>query len=116
MLKKGTIVLIPFPFTDLSGMKVRPAVVLAVLASGEDVVVSFISSRKDDRIKKARTHELVVTTGMAGFVRTGLKVDSIITVSKIATLDRKMILGELGSLSSDIISELDKKLKIFFGI
>ena len=27
-MKKGSIILIPFPFTDLRGSKVRPAVVL----------------------------------------------------------------------------------------
>ena len=27
-MKKGTVILIPFPFTDLTGSKIRPAVVL----------------------------------------------------------------------------------------
>ena len=42
---KGKIVLIPFPFTDLTATKLRPAL---VLYEGEkDVVVAFISSRTD---------------------------------------------------------------------
>ena len=116
MLKKGAVILIPFPFTDLSGMKVRPAVVLAVPPKSDDVVVSFISSQKENKTKKMRTHEVAVTSPMTGFSRTGLKVDTVITVSKIATLDRKMILGELGSLSPDLLHELNKKLKVFFSV
>jgi mRNA interferase MazF len=40
---KGRIVLIPFPFTDLSASKLRPALVL--YEGEQDVVVAFISSR-----------------------------------------------------------------------
>lgn len=44
---KGKIVLIPFPFTNLTAAKLRPAL---VLFEGErDVVVAFISSRVPDK-------------------------------------------------------------------
>ena len=40
---KGDIVLITFPFTDLSGTKLRPAVVLA--NNNLDITVCFITSQ-----------------------------------------------------------------------
>ncbi len=40
---KGKIVAIPFPFTNLSGAKVRPA--LVIYEGHEDVIVAFISSK-----------------------------------------------------------------------
>jgi mRNA interferase MazF len=41
-MTKGDIVLIPFPFSDLSGSKLRPAVVL--VESELDITVCFITS------------------------------------------------------------------------
>ncbi len=41
---KGDIVVIPFPFSDLSGRKKRPALVIADLV-GEDIVLCQITSK-----------------------------------------------------------------------
>lgn len=113
MPKKGTIVLIPFPFTDLSSHKVRPAVVLSYGLKGDDVVLAFISSQKTKR--KELTDVIITHTGK-GFKETGLKEDSVVRVSKIATLDRKIMLGTLGVVSVDIGKEIDAKIRILFGI
>ncbi len=43
-LKRGDIVLVPFPFTDLSSQKVRPAVVLTPAPESSDILIAFISS------------------------------------------------------------------------
>jgi mRNA interferase MazF len=40
---KGKIVLVHFPFTDLTDTKLRPA--LVIHESGQDAVVAFISKR-----------------------------------------------------------------------
>ena len=82
---KGKIVLIPFPFTDLSGHKVRPALVLHNQKSGEDCIVSFISSVAE---KKLGLFDIAA----ASSEQNGLKTDSVINVNKIATLQKKIIL------------------------
>jgi len=41
---KGDVVIIPFPFTDLSGNKKRPAFVVADL-EGDDIIICQITSK-----------------------------------------------------------------------
>lgn len=102
-MSKGTLVLIPFPFTDLSGQKIRPALVLYSQKGGEDCIVAFISSVLE---RKLGAFDIRVTTSP----QNGLKVPSIIKVGKIATLQKKSIIGELGTLESTHLTEVDKKL------
>ena len=78
---KGKIVLIPFPFTDLTATKLRPALVL--YEGDRDIVLAFISSKT--RVG-AESTEVLVTISHAGFPKSGLKVDSVIRLDKVATI------------------------------
>lgn len=108
-MRKGTIVLVPFPFTDLSGAKVRPAVVLATPAKSDDMIVAFVSS--------------VPRTGVDPYAipvrpspTNGLKIASYIKMNKIATLQKSIAIGELGVLEPKSQDELDTKLKKLLGL
>jgi mRNA interferase MazF len=90
-MRKWAIVLIPFPFTDLSGQKIRPAIVVNELTGSEDCIVVFISSVKETTKRK---YSMNVKATSAN----GLKVDSVVKVSKIATLQKKSVIGEIGML------------------
>ncbi len=103
-MAKGDIVLITFPFTDLSGNKLRPAVVLT--DSDHDLTVCFITSQTGWQ----ETTDLVLTPSPLN----GLRKPSLLRVSKIATLDRSLAKGLLGRLSNKEISDLNKKLIILF--
>ena len=91
MIKKGEIHLVPFPFTDLSGSKLRPCVVLA--CDQEDIKVVFVTSCKP---KSGRSIEVLPSA------TNGIKVFSYIRYTKLATIDRKMSLGSIGDLEEKI--------------
>ena len=103
---KGKIVLIPFPYTDLTSSKLRPAL---VLYEGEkDVIVAFVTSRiQFESVESAVT----IKKEQAGFEETGLKVDSIIRLDKVATILKDLVVGELGELNEELRRSVNKKLK-----
>jgi len=86
----GNIVLVPFPFTDLTASKVRPALVVSRRGGGPDVIVCFISSKHAPRLGSAARID--------PSPQNGLKVPSVVRFDRIATLDRSIVLGELGRI------------------
>ena len=99
-MRKGDILLIPFPFTDLSGQKNRPALVL--IASGTDVTVAFMTSQ----IKWQEEHDLKIEPSAGN----GLKKTSLVRLNKLATIDKELVLGRLGSLSNKDVQQLNQNL------
>lgn len=108
-MKRGTIVLTPFPFTDLSGQKVRPALVVSRSdRPGNDVVLSFITSHRGQALLPT---DLLIENRHPDFARIGLKAASIIKLDKLVTLERSVLLGELGELLAALLRQVDEKLK-----
>jgi mRNA interferase MazF len=113
-MTKGTIVLTPFPFTDLSSTKIRPAVVVSSSRKlGNDVIVAFISSKIIEPILET---EFLLTNDHPDFKKTRLKKNSVFKMDKIITLETSILVGEIGKVSPSIMKELDKRLKIIFDL
>jgi mRNA interferase MazF len=110
-ISKGDIILIPFPFTDLSQTKLRPAVVLWADSQGKDVTLCFISSQKVDSLS---AHEFVITASDPEFSITGLKVTSKVRVTRVVTLERRILQRRLGKLSEQLVKRLDQTLRRAF--
>jgi mRNA interferase MazF len=105
-MTKGDIVLIPFPFTDLSGTKKRPALILA--AGESDITVSFITTQ----FKWEESHDIRIEPSDSN----GLKKISLIRISKLATIDKDMVIGKLGYLSLLEVDAVNKGLIALFNL
>jgi mRNA interferase MazF len=111
---KGKIVLTAFPFTDLEGVKRRPALVLTNLRQQHsDVIVAFISSVIPTLLAET---DVLLHINDPVFASTGLRRNSIIKVDKLATLDISIFSGELGDLEPSKMLEVQEKLKILFNL
>lgn len=101
-MKKGDIILVPFPFTDLSGNKYRPALVL--IESDFDITVCFITTQ----IQWKENHDVVVLPTEDN----GLKKESLIRLTKFATIDKDLVWGRLGTLENKHIRQINKNLAV----
>jgi mRNA interferase MazF len=102
-MPKGDIVLISFPFTDLTSSKNRQAVIIG--ETSLDVTVCFITTQlhwqEDTDIKLLPNSE------------NGLKKESLIRINKIATIENNLIKGLLGKLHFNEVQTLNKMLNFF---
>jgi mRNA interferase MazF len=104
---KGNVVLIQFPFDDLSSSKVRPAYCLTQpIGIYRHVIFALITSR----VEKASLEDLQLDSNHLDFVTSGLIKPSVIRLDHLITLRQSMIRRELGSLSTDTQSTIAKTL------
>jgi mRNA interferase MazF len=102
---KGDVVVIPFPFSDLSQSKRRPALVLALL-EGDDAILCQITSRN---IKD----KYAISVDDADFESGGLKQASNIRPNRLFTADTHIVLYRIGIISKDKLNHvIDKVVEI----
>jgi len=102
-MQKGDVILIVFPFTDLSGNKLRLALVLAETLT--DLTVLFITTQ----LKWKEDTDIILVPDN----NNGIKKQSLLRISKIATLDKTLVKGRLGFINTAILYETDTRLKTY---
>ncbi|MGD1809234.1 type II toxin-antitoxin system PemK/MazF family toxin [Dapis sp. BLCC M126] len=108
---KGKIVLVPFPFDDLSSTKVRPAVCLTnPVGQYNHIILAFITSKVPTKFLE--TH-ILLDTNHPDFTLSGLRKSSVIKLDVMITLRTSLIRREIGKLSSNTQTEIAEKLYKF---
>ena len=99
---KGDVVVAPFPFSDLTESKKRPALVVASLA-GDDVILCQITGQM-----KHDPYSIMLNE--ADFQSGSLKQDSFIRPNRIFTADSRIVLYKAGTISKNKITEVIDKI------
>jgi mRNA interferase MazF len=94
----GAIVLIPFPFSDLSQAKLRPAVVLAAANRGDWILCQITSNPYNDR------NSLEITN--ADCASGSLQVTSYGRPGKLFTANQRLMVTQVGMLKNDKLREI----------
>ena len=99
---KGDVVVLPFPYTDFSEVRKRPAIVIATLR-GQNVILAQITTKKRD-------DEDLINLMKEDFSFGSLKFNSFIMTSLIFTTDASKISYKAGQLTLDKIKEIERKI------
>jgi mRNA interferase MazF len=102
--KRGDIVLVPFPFTDLSSAKQRPALVISPDAfnrANQDVVLLAITSQIPPSLG---ADEFLIPANELSAC--GLPKPSLVRLMKIFTLHQRLILQRRGALPNAALTQL----------
>jgi len=94
----GAVVLVRFPFSDLSQTKLRPAVVLADVGRGDRILCQVTS--------KSYSDTLAVTIDEEDFTKGSLRVTSYARPGKLFTANRDLIASEMAVLKPESLQRL----------
>ena len=96
-LVKGDVIVLPFPFTDLSSSKKRPALVLAGIGGTDYIMLQITSKNVRD--------PYAIPLSDDDFQSGSLKQSSNIRPNKIFTLHHELVLSKIGHLTDGKINE-----------
>ncbi|MDR3250139.1 MAG: type II toxin-antitoxin system PemK/MazF family toxin [Tannerella sp.] len=99
---KGDVVVIPFPFSDLTAIKKRPALVLSDIP-GDDILLCQITSQCPDE-------KYAVPLSSKDFISGSLPIFSFIRPTRIFTADKQLILKKAGHVSSKLLQEVVRNI------
>lgn len=99
---KGDVVVVPFPFSDLTDAKRRPALILTELEGEDRILCQITSQQLKDR------HSIPIDE--TDFEEGSLRKMSNIRPNRIFTADCKIILYKAGHIKSDKINEVIKTI------
>lgn len=111
-MTKGKVVLVPFPFDDLSATKVRPAVCLTEpIGRHRHVILAFITSQAppDPVVTDVR-----LDRADPDFALTGLRATSTLRLHRVMTATTALIQRELGRLSPRQQAAVTSRLRDLF--
>ena len=99
---KGDVVVLPFPFSDLTANKKRPALVVANL-TGDDIIVCLITSQN-------AKDSYAVSLSNNDFASGNLKKDSNIRPNRLFTADSNIVLYRIGTLEKKKMESVTAKI------
>ena len=99
---KGDVVVMPFPFSDLSQSKRRPALIIAPL-EGDDTILCQITS-------KTIKDNYAISIDDSDFDAGGLKQPGNIRPNRLFTADSHIILYRVGHIKKDKVGQVVEKL------
>jgi len=102
---KGDVVVVLFPFSDLSNAKKRPALVIASL-DGDDVILCQITSRQV-------IDKYSIPLGEEDFIEGPLRQDSNVRPNRLFTADSRIIQYRAGHLKDQVLNTvIDRIIRI----
>ena len=98
----GSVVLVPFPFSDLSDSKKRPAVVVASAGRGDWILCQITSNSYSDPNS--------VSLGSQEFNSGGLQIQSFVRPAKLFTANQSLFISEAGILTEIALGAIRHKI------
>ncbi len=106
----GSVVLVPFPFTDLSGRKRRPALIVSPEGiHDDDLILCAITSRLPQRLSR---WEIPLEAG--DMVEEKFPKRSVVKVGKLFTMHRRLISKPFGAVKEQKLQEVLQRLRHLF--
>lgn len=106
-ITQGSIIIVPFPFSNQSGKKIRPALVVSSSKFNEasaDVWITGISTKSDSRLLKIPLNQEDLNEGT-------LRLNSFVKVSSIVHIQQNLLGKKVGQIKKEKLKEVIEEMR-----
>ena len=108
MIQRGQVVLFPFPHTNQTKSKLRPALVIEKNPGRyDDWLICMISSQLHHEVKD---FDEILWEADSDFPQSGLKTTSLIRLGRLAVVDRQILVGTIGQVGSERLIRIKDRI------
>jgi len=107
MFKQGEIIIVPFPFSDLSSIKNRPVLIISKSNNSEDIITCGITSNLKDSKNSVLIDDSSLEYGK-------IPKKSLIKVDKLFTLDKSIVKKKVARVNKETFNQVKKVLDSLF--
>lgn len=111
-VKRGDVVLVDYPYSDRTGSKVRPCLVVQTDRNNQrlqDTIVVMITSRT--HLAGSEPTQLLIDISTADGQQSGLLFNSAVQCENILTIDTSFVRRRLGNLSATVLRQIGDCLR-----
>ncbi len=110
IVSRGEIVLLDYPFSDRTGSKVRPALVVQSDVLNHRITDTIVASISRSTHRASAT-QLFIDISMPEGVGTGLRQNSMVQCENLLTCDQRLVIAKIGQLSAPLLERIKDCLK-----
>jgi mRNA interferase MazF len=115
-MRRGDIVIVPFPFQDRPGEKLRPAVVVQSDIENHRLANTILAMITGNLSDAGQPTTVTVDPSLPGGAASGLHGTSLVKCYNLAAVRQRRVLQVIGHLSAALQQELDRALKAALGL
>lgn len=110
-MKRGDVVLVPFPFQDKPGQKIRPAVIVQSDAENQRLANTILAMITGNLTDAGEPTTVLVDPRTPDGVGSGLSGPSLVKCYNLATIRQHRVLQVIGHLSDVLMQQINQALK-----
>jgi mRNA interferase MazF len=115
-LRRGDVVLVDYPFSSGMGYKRRPAVVVLNDRDNHRLLNTIVAMISSNTSRAHEATQFLVDPSTTDGQLSGLLQISAVVCTALFTIEKRLIVRRIGSLSSAMVSQLDDSLRAALAI
>jgi mRNA interferase MazF len=111
MMKRGDVVIADFPFQDVAGSKIRPAVIVQNDVANQGLGNTILAMITGNLKGKGQADVVFVDPSTPDGAKSGLLGPSLVKCGNLATVRQKRIIRVIGHLSDSLVRQVNDGLR-----